>query len=71
VNGGPALALLIISLGLAACATDPVLLRNRAGSTVTCGPFQTFPQGTTLAYQKERDCIADYQRQGYERALSR
>ena len=34
---------------------------------VQCGPYATFPEDTVLAYQKERDCIADYQRQGYER----
>jgi hypothetical protein len=63
------LALLVAAAaGLAACATDAVILRHSStGRTVRCGPFPTFPQGTAQAYQKERDCVADYQRQGYER----
>jgi hypothetical protein len=53
---------------LAACATDPVLLRDRtSGFEVQCGPFPTFPRGTVLAYEQERECVAGYQRRGYER----
>ena len=57
----------------AACAsTQPVTLRHPStGLVVQCGPYKAgfFDVGVGAPiYQRERDCIADYQRQGYERA---
>jgi len=67
-----ALLLLVASSSLVACAsTDAVILRHqRTGAVVHCGPYETNFWGHVGAsiYQQERDCIADYQRQGYERA---
>lgn len=51
--------------------TQPVTLRHpNTGAVVQCGPYQDNFLGGLRAfvYQQERDCIADYQRQGYERA---
>jgi hypothetical protein len=47
--------------------TKPVLMRNpKTGETGKCGPYPTGPRGA-MSYQKERDCISDFQRQGWER----
>lgn len=57
---------------LAACQSDTIYLRNRAGNMVTCGPFAGGFAGPVVAQmsadQRLRDCVTDYQRQGYERA---
>lgn len=58
-------------LGLVGCATSEIVhLRNATGDTVKCGPFTTSGNAAIAAqvsHQKLRDCITDYQRQGYER----
>jgi hypothetical protein len=44
-----------------------VILRHpQTGKTVHCGPDDT-EQRADVAYQRERDCIEAYQRQGYKR----
>ena len=51
---------------LAGC-TGPVILRDpETDKTVQCGPDDT-EQSAAVTDQRERDCIEDYQRQGYKR----
>jgi len=51
---------------LAGC-TGPVILRDpETGKTVQCGPEDT-EQSAEVAYQRQRACIEQYQRQGYKR----
>ena len=54
---------------LTACATAPVFLQHpTTGTRVQCGPYRMAGQhGPRAAVDLERGCIADYQRQGYER----
>lgn len=56
---------------LAGCMTDPVVLRHpQTGKKVQCGPYYTGTSADTLSAPiRERGCIEDYQRQGYERAM--
>jgi hypothetical protein len=61
-------ALLVSALAVTSCATDGVVLRHpTTGATVRCRQSPTLLEGSAMAYQRERDCVADYQRQGYER----
>jgi hypothetical protein len=61
-----ALALSGTLVVLAGC-TGPVILRDpQTGKTVQCSPDDT-GQSAEVAYQRQRDCIEDYQRQGYKR----
>ena len=61
-----ALAIGVTLIVLAGC-TGPVTLRDpQTGKTVQCGPDDT-EQSAEVAYQRERDCIEYYQRQGYKR----
>ena len=56
---------------LAGCTTDPVLLRHpQTGKKVQCGPY-SMAGGAAIqaATERERGCVADYQRQGYERVM--
>ena len=50
--------------------TDKVYLRHtETGHTVECGPYKyalNIPD-KQIAFNQERACITDYQRQGYER----
>lgn len=61
-------------MGLAAILTgcansEAVHLQNAAGQMVTCGPYAaTFIAESRLTAQEQlRDCVSDFQRQGYER----
>jgi hypothetical protein len=58
---------------LAGCATETklVLLRHpQTGKTAQCGPYPTTGHTSKItAVEHERGCIADYQRQGYERVM--
>ena len=55
------------TLAVLASCTGPVILRHpETGKTVQCGPDDT-DQSAEAAYRRERDCIEDYQRQGYRR----
>jgi len=62
---------LVIGLGLlvTACATvDNVKLRHPDGRTVTCEPGWRYGiVGATAGQSQVRDCVGDYQRQGFER----
>jgi hypothetical protein len=60
----------VLVVGTAACTPDPPLLRNpHTGKTVRCGPypFHGPPGSDYSAPRYERECIEDYERQGYER----
>ncbi len=55
---------------LAACTptTERIMLKHaETGKTVHCGPYRSDRYSTTAAAMKERGCIRDFQRQGYER----
>lgn len=55
---------------LAGCsAAEVVYLKNPTGETVKCGPYHsmTGPQ-ERLALTSLRECVSDYQIQGYHRA---
>jgi len=57
---------------VAGCQTDPVFLRHpQTGKTVQCGPYShnTDPLSVEAATVKESNCIAKYERQGYERVM--
>lgn len=57
---------------LVGCSTDPVLMRHVVtGKTVTCGPYpKTLAVDRLVVNERERGCIVDFQRQGYERAVN-
>jgi hypothetical protein len=64
-------AMLVALLALlAGCAsTTPVIMRHPDGRTAQCGPYSLVGIVNQIqARDRERDCIGDYQRQGYERA---
>ena len=52
---------------LAACASETVYMRNMAGMTVQCGPYGT---ARSALLRSLRSCIADFQRQGYDRVAT-
>lgn len=70
-----ALARLLILVGmltlLPGCMSDSVLLRHsQTGKTVKCGPYwMAGGADKATAVQRERGCIQDYQRQGYDRVM--
>ena len=68
------LLILIVMLAfVAGCQTDPVFLRHpQTGTKVQCGPYShnTDPISVEAATVKESNCIAKYERQGYERVES-
>lgn len=61
--------LVVLLLTLSACSSEAVTLRAQDGRAVTCGPYPTWRLGdNATAVAHESQCIADYQRQGFERA---
>jgi hypothetical protein len=73
---------LVALLALTGCAGEAIQLRNSLGQTVQCGPYSTVSVGVSVgtgrargqhipqsavAAQQLRDCVYDFQRQGYER----
>jgi len=67
----PILMAFAVALALVGCATQPVILRNpKTGETTQCGPYTNmhplFPAASPH-WKAERQCIEDYQRQGFER----
>jgi hypothetical protein len=63
-----AVALLVAFAG---CATTPIKMRNpQTGQVTQCGPYTNmhpfFPE-LSPHWKAERECINDYQRQGFER----
>ena len=59
----------LAALAVSACtAGETITLRNQAGITATCGPYAGFgARDEEMAFQRLRDCVTDFQRQGYER----
>ena len=71
-KGGSADALLIGMLAVfAGCFNEPVLLRQpRTGKTVKrCPTYVTCAVNNESTIVRERGCVEDYQRQGYERVM--
>lgn len=60
----------IVVIG-AGCATEEVLLRHpETQEIVKCGPFAAPTAADRVAAVKRtRDCVEDYERQGYKRLL--
>jgi hypothetical protein len=61
---------ILAALLLAGCSTTPdIVLRNGAGVTARCeGFFVASGWGRSQLLSKlQRECVDDYQRQGYER----
>jgi len=67
------LAAALCALMLAACATsETIILRNMAGQMLQCGPYPAGLGTSTsrlIAESNLRNCVTDFQRQGYERVL--
>ena len=61
----------LVVIGLVGCATSEIVhLKNATGKKVQCGPYTDLgnvPMANVTTQKKLRDCISDYQRQGYER----
>jgi hypothetical protein len=49
------------------CTSVVTLQHATTGKTVACGPYYMYGLHSFMAAERERQCIADYQRQGYER----
>jgi hypothetical protein len=66
-----AMKILLVCLILAAsaCATgDDITLRNPISGQITkCPGYSTAPALASHAQAQQRNCVQDYQRQGYER----
>jgi len=56
-----------ILLTLAGCTSAVTLRHPATGAVATCGPYYTVGLYAFAANERERQCIQDYQRQGYER----
>ena len=65
------IALAVMLASLVACATsETAYMKNDAGEIVKCGPYTTAGNVNAAAmtsHQKLRDCMMDYERQGYKR----
>jgi len=50
------------------CTTTPVYLQHpTTGRIAKCGPYDARPINSFSSAQRERGCIEDFQRQGFER----
>jgi hypothetical protein len=63
------LGALILIAGCGPSMSAPVKMRNpRTGETAICGsPYGATKEGPGPKYKLIRDCIEDYQRQGWEK----
>jgi hypothetical protein len=62
--------LLAVAAFLTGCSTTPdIVLRNSAGQTARCEGFDVASGWgrSQLLSKLQRECVEDYQRQGYER----
>jgi hypothetical protein len=68
------LIVLVVMGLLVGCATEPIRLSNpKTGQIAQCGPYTNMhPLFPALSphWKAERECIQDFQRQGYERLWS-
>ena len=66
-----ALKILLLAIFLYGCAmSETVYLQNAEGELVQCGPYTNYgniPNAVDSTRTQLRDCVGDYQRQGYER----
>lgn len=63
------LILLALVIGLLAGCTTAVILRHpQTRQTAQCGPYYSLGFYYWMATDRERTCVRDFQRQGYERA---
>jgi hypothetical protein len=64
--------LIVAACALAGCATsETVRLRSASGMVAVCGPYTAAAIGPLADVSQQiklRDCVSDYQRQGFERA---
>ena len=65
------IGLAVLIFGLVGCATsETVYMKNDTGETVKCGPYTTggnIAAAAMTSHAKLRDCVMDYERQGYKR----
>lgn len=59
---------LIFSVLVLAGCTSTIHMRHPDGRLAECGGTYAVGYHNFAARQGDRDCVADYQRQGYERA---
>jgi hypothetical protein len=61
---------LFFVLTIVGCASaDPIILRHPVtGQTTTCPGYSTAPAMAAVSQAQQRNCVQDYQGQGYERA---
>ena len=52
---------------LTACTSAVILRHPQMGQTAKCGPYYSFGLYYFMATERERTCVQDFQRQGYER----
>jgi hypothetical protein len=58
----------LLALTLASCTTAIRLQNPTTGQTAQCGPYASdIIAGGDAQAQRERACVQDFQRQGYER----
>lgn len=59
----------LLLLLVTGCTSAVTLRHPITGVTVKCGPyaFDNLGRSAAVAMERERQCISDYQRQGYER----
>jgi hypothetical protein len=55
------------ALLLSGCYTSAIKLRHPDGRTAICGDSYAVGYHHVVAADRDRDCVRDYQRQGYER----
>lgn len=61
------IGVLILIVVLTGC-TSAILLRHSDGREATCGPYYYYGIFAFTATEREKNCVGDYQRQGFERA---
>ena len=60
--------LLLLTAALTACQTTPVYLQHPVTKeTAKCGPYDARVAHYGTSVERERGCIQDFQRQGFER----
>ena len=61
------LLLVFLWLMLTGCTSTVVLRHPQTGQTAKCGPYYSFGLYYFMATERERTCVQDFQRQGFER----
>lgn len=64
------LVVLLALISVSACTSAVHMGHPVTGKTVQCGPYYAGGFAAQLAaVERERGCVADYHRQGYERVM--